>query len=85
MINPVAPVRPLRPAEALRHSSDQIRRAAEILADITADTADLELPPPRPAPPVEKYSAASEATILKAQRSFVAGLRLAQERGDHIG
>jgi hypothetical protein len=78
MIRPVSPIRPLRPLEALRSSSDQIRQAADVLADIASDTSDLDLSSARmPLPPTE-HAAASAATILKAQRSFVARLRLSQ-------
>jgi hypothetical protein len=70
-----------RPVDLLRASSDQIRRAAALLAQLTEDTAD-------PADRLAVIDTAAEAgddrdierqnTILKAQRSFVAGLRLAQ-------
>ncbi len=82
MIKPVSPVRSVRPLEALRQTSEQIRRAAEILADITADTADLELPSARPPLAGDEYAATNEATIRKAQRSFAARLRVAQEQDD---
>lgn len=81
MIRPVSPTRPLRPLEALRQSSDQIRQAADILADLTADTADLELPRAR-LPGTQQLAAATEATILKAQRSFVASRHLRQTSED---
>ena len=78
MIRPVSPTRPLRPLEALRSSSDQIRQAADLLADIASDTSDLEVAVARLPLPQTEHAAASAATILKAQRSFVAGLRLSQ-------
>jgi hypothetical protein len=77
MIRPVSPTRPARPVEALRQSSDQIRQAADVLADLIADTVDLDAEVPAAAR-IPARSAAAEETILKAQRSFVEGLRLPQ-------
>lgn len=83
MIRPVSPTRPLRPLEALRQSSDQIRRAADILAEIADDTADVELPSARsPEATPDEYADQQQATILKAQRSCVAALKLAQVADD---
>lgn len=84
MIRPVSKSRPLRPLEALRQSSDQIRKAADLLAEIANDTGELDLPSARlPDPATEAYAAERQATIQKAQRSFVAGLRLAQHHEDN--
>lgn len=81
----IRPVSASRPVDVLRQSSDQIRRAAALLAEITDETGD---------PPVSRYQtmvqgepsatetdpeSVREATILKAQRSFAA-LRLSQLR-----
>jgi hypothetical protein len=83
MIRPVSPTRQLRPLQALRTSSEQIRQAADLLAEIAGDADDLDLPSTRLKDPVaEAYAERRKATILKAQRSFVAGLRLAQDRDD---
>lgn len=82
----IRPVSAARPVDVLRQSSDQIRRAAALLAEITDNTA---------ASPDERYQSsrlqilpaggdeaatAREATIRTAQRSFSAGLRMAQHR-----
>lgn len=73
----------MRPLDALRQSSDQIRRAADLLEEIASDTADLELP--RGLASTARQDEAADQrqnTILQAQRSFVAGLRLSQDRQD---
>ena len=67
-----------RPVDLLRASSDQIRRAAILIAQLTDDTASevgstAELPPWTP--PVDEMAAARETTIQQAQRSFVASLK----------
>jgi hypothetical protein len=67
-----------RPVDLLRASSDQIRRAAILLAQLTEDTAGgvasgPELPPWTG--PVDESEAVRESTIQQAQRSFVAGLK----------
>lgn len=83
------PVSATRPVDLLRASSDQIRRAAEILAEITDDTATdhqgrfATLFPGQPTPDAEEKKAARESTIIQAQRSFATGLRLSQVREDH--
>ena len=82
------PVSAARPVDLLRASSDQIRRAAEILADITDDTAAdrsgrfASLFPGQSTLDVEEREMNRETTILQAQRSFSAGLRLSQDRED---
>ena len=82
------PVTATRPVDLLRASSDQIRRAAEILADITDETAAdhgarfATLFPGQISPEVEERANAREATIMQAQRSFAARLRLSQVRDD---
>ena len=81
----IRPVSASRPVDVLRQSSDQIRRAAELLAEITDETAAAPagrygaLFPGDPAPDPADVQSAREATILKAQRSFAA-LRLRQVR-----
>lgn len=82
----IKPISPSRPVDVLRQSSDQIRRAAALLAELTDETApaaedryparQLQLPREEP----DEALLARDATIRKAQRSFVAGLRLAQHR-----
>lgn len=77
------PVSATRPVDVLRASSDQIRRAAELLAEITDDTATgpssrFAALFPGPIPGDEEAESARQATILQAQRSFAAGLRLSQ-------
>lgn len=70
----------------LRRSSDQIRNAAAILAQIADDTAgsDAErfgsLFPGQLDPEVEERNIRREATIRIAQRSFSGRLGLAQDR-----
>ncbi len=76
----IGPVSPSRPVDVLRQSSDQIRRAAAVLAEITEETTAerLErygLAPAAPSSGPDDDQAAREATIQQAQRSFVAGLR----------
>lgn len=78
MIRPVSGPRPVRPLEALRQSSEQIRKAAELLADLADDTADLELPSAAATLAGDLGQARRDATILQAQRGFAAGLRLSQ-------
>ena len=78
MIRPVPGPRPVRPLEALRQSSEQIRKAAELLADLADDTADLELPSAAATLSGDLARERLEATILQAQRGFAAGLRLSQ-------
>ena len=80
MMLPVSSVRPApRPVDLLRASSEQIRRAADLLAEIAGET---ETPPPAdPAPEAmepDELRARHQRTILLAQRSFVASLRLEQ-------
>jgi len=80
-------VSPSRPVDLLRASSDQIRRAAEILAQIADETGpDLETrlarAPVVPTVNPDEMMAARQATIQQAQRSFVAGLRLTQIHDD---
>ncbi len=83
------PVSSTRPVDLLRASSDQIRRAAEILADITDDTAAdhtgrfASLFPGQSTVDVEEREINRQSTILQAQRSFAAGLRLSQDREDN--
>jgi hypothetical protein len=81
MIQPVSSA----PVDLLRASSDQIRRAAALLAQLTEDTAanlgermDSSEPGWEGAPDESELS--RQTTILKAQRSFAAGLKLAQVR-----
>ena len=82
----IRPVSGTRPVDVLRQSSDQIRRAAALLAEITDETADTPatryaaLFPGQVGLEVEELETAREATILQAQRSFAAGLKLAQVR-----
>ena len=68
-----------RPVDLLRASSDQIRRAAILLAQLTEDTASeggsTPEPPPWTPPVDEAAAAARESTIQQAQRSFVASLK----------
>ena len=74
-------VSPGKPVELLRSSSEQIRRAAELLAEI-ADESELRpqatATPPGPDP--GETAARREQVIRTAQRSFAAALRLAQEQ-----
>lgn len=77
MIHPVSG-RPQRPLEALRHNSEQLRKAVEFLAELAEDTADLELPSSRALLATDPVAEQRDATILQAQRSFAATLRLAQ-------
>ena len=86
----IRPVSAARPVDVLRRSSDQIRRAAEILAEISDETA-LETRdrfpgrvPSGHSPEVEERAAEREATIQRAQRSFASGLRLSQLRDDRF-
>ena len=80
----IRPVSGSRPVDVLRQSSDQIRRAAALLAEITDETADTPatryaaLFPGQVGPEAEELESAREATILQAQRSFAASLKLAQ-------
>lgn len=73
------------PVDVLRRSSDQIRRAARMLADITDEAAGDQaerfavLFPGQVPLETEEINAYREATILKAQRAFSAGLRLGQD------
>ncbi len=75
----------IRPADVLRRSSDQIRRVAQILADITDEAAEdhagrfAVLFPGQVPPDVEDINALRQSTILTAQRAFSASLRLAQD------
>ena len=66
------------PADVLRQSSDQSRRTAQILAEIT-DEAAASLADPFAGSEIEELNALRQSTIQKAQRSFAAALRLAQE------
>ncbi|MFN0178627.1 MAG: hypothetical protein ACKVZ0_07470 [Gemmatimonadales bacterium] len=70
--------RPIRPLDTLRVHSEQIRKAAALLAELAEDTADVELPSARGTLPTDEAVENREATILQAQRSFAASLRLAQ-------
>jgi hypothetical protein len=81
MSEPVSPIRP----KDLRISDEQIRRAVSLLAEITRDA----VPDPKaPATPMESGAGlelpSARHTILLAQRSFTASLRLLQieERDD---
>ena len=82
------PAFPPRPVDLLRASSDQIRRAAELLADITDDTAVdragrfATLFPGQMTAEVEEREITRQATIVQAQRSFASALRLSQVRED---
>ncbi len=73
------------PVDVLRRSSDQIRRAARILADITDESAEdraerfAVLFPGQVPLEMEEMNAYRQATILTAQRAFSAGLRLGQD------
>ena len=79
----IGPVSRSRPVDVLRQSSDQIRRAAALLAEIAEETSGGRLEPHQVPPPSAPSAgaatgdeqAARDATILQAQRSFVAGLR----------
>ncbi len=83
----IRPVSATRPVDVLRQSSDQIRRAAALLAEITDETADAPaaryeaLFPGQLGLDAEELQTAREATILQAQRSFAHGLKLAQTGG----
>jgi hypothetical protein len=79
----VRTVSPARSSDLLRASADQVRRAVAILAQLEEDTAHLAAD--RLA--VTELTAGDEAasaeiarqnTILQAQRSFAAALRLVQ-------
>ena len=78
MIRPVSMNRPVRPLDALRANSEQMRKAAALLAELAEDTADLELPSARDTLPTDEARRKTEATILQAQRSFAASLRFSQ-------
>ncbi|MHB1328320.1 MAG: hypothetical protein ACYC2K_08975 [Gemmatimonadales bacterium] len=77
----IRPVSATRPVDVLRRSSDEIRRAAELLAEIAGDTA----PDPRDGMhaslrlglSLEEFEdrAARDATIAEAQRNFMSGRR----------
>lgn len=75
----------IRPVDVLRRNSDQIRRAAQILAEITDEAAEdhtgrfAVLFPGQLPSEIEEMNALRQTTILKAQRAFSAGLRLAQD------
>ncbi len=75
----------IRPADVLRRSSDQIRNAAAILAQIADDTAGTDaerfgaLFPGQLDPEVEELNTRRDSTIRIAQRSFSGRLRLAQD------
>ena len=77
----IRPVSATRPVDVLRQSSDEIRRAAALLAEITDDTAvhpgDRLQASLRFSPSPEKLEdqAARDATIAEAQRNFMTGLR----------
>lgn len=80
----IRPVSASRPVDVLRRSSDEIRRAAELLAEIAVDTA------PHPgerlrtslrldrSPEEYEDQAARDATIAEAQRNFMSSLRTAR-------
>lgn len=70
--------RPSRPLEALRNNSEQLRQAMEFLADLAEDTAGTTLPSARATLAGDPDAEVRAATILQAQRSFAATLRLAQ-------
>ena len=87
----IGPVTSPRPLELLRASSEQIRRAADLLAEISDETDPerrVRLAAARvaagSAEEVEEGRAERLRTIEQAQRSFVASLRLEQleERPD---
>jgi hypothetical protein len=71
-----------RPVDLLRASSDQIRRAVAMVAQLTEETADpserLAMADVAAAGSDPALEAERQNTILTAQRSFAAGLRLAQ-------
>jgi len=69
----------VRPLEALRSNSEQIRKAVEFLAELAEDTAGIELPSARSTLPADDPTDPRMATILQAQRSFAASLRMAQQ------
>lgn len=64
-----------RPVEVLHSSSEQIRRLAELLAEVVAESAPAD-PPEAPADQAGHHLAA-DAAIRTAQRSFVTAMRLA--------
>lgn len=78
----IRPVSATRPVDVLRQSSDEIRRAAELLAEITDDTAlhpgERFHPSLRLGLSAEDLEdqAARDATIAEAQRNFMSGLRV---------
>lgn len=73
------------PVDVLRRSLDQIRRAAQILADITDESAEdraerfAVLFPGQVPLDIEEMNAHRQVTLLTAQRAFSAGLRLGQD------
>ena len=70
---------PGKPVQLLRTSSEQMRRAADLLDQIAGETA-VEAPVSEAALAAEGAGRRDEAdqTIRLAQRSFAAALRLAQ-------
>jgi hypothetical protein len=79
------PVSAARPVDLLHQSSDQIRRAALLVAEIVAESAPVHVVrgpvsqalPPAPPPDLEPTR---EATILQAQRALAAELKTVQRR-----
>ena len=69
---------PGKPVQLLRTSSEQMRRAADLLAQIAGETA-IETPGGEAAPSqAGERREEADQTIRLAQRSFAASLRLAQ-------
>lgn len=71
-----------RPVDALRSSSEQMRRAAALLSEIAEETEHLGLAVERVEPAADPDAIRVEETIRVAQRSFAATLRLAQLEED---
>ena len=80
----IRPVSPSRPSDVLRASSDQIRRAAAMLTELANDTSPNALDRFAVATGDDDWPSDAEIlrqnTILQAQRSFAAGLKLARLR-----
>jgi hypothetical protein len=77
----ITPVPRTSAIELIRASSDQVRRAAEIVGEIASEAAAAEStldrsPPPPPA--AAEALSRSMTTIMMAQRSFAAALRVEQ-------
>ena len=66
------------PADVLRQSSDQSRRVAQVLAEITDEAAACQADR-FAVSEIEELNALRQSTIQQAQRSFSAALRLAQQ------